>query len=562
MRRTDVEVLGELRPRYREVLTPDALALVALLHDAFAGRRADLLAQRQRRTERLLSGEERLGFRPETRHVREDPRWRVPPPAPGLERRHVEITGPPTRAMTVNALNSGADVWMADFEDATAPTWANVVEGQLNLLDALDRRIDFTTPEGREYRLGEHLPTIVVRPRGWHLVDKHVRVRGASVAGALLDAGLYLFHGARRQVAAGRGPYFYLPKLESAAEARLWHDVFRCAEEALDLPRGTVRATVLVETLPLAFEAEEVLHALGPYAAGLNAGRWDYLFSVVKNRRTDPAAALPDRSRLTMTVPFMRAYTGLLVRTCHRRGAVAIGGMAAAVPSKKDPAATERALAAVRADKDREARDGFDGSWVAHPALVSTARAAFDAVLGGADDQRHRLREDVHVDADDLLDLSGVPGGATEEGLRADLRVCLHYLQAWLGGAGAVAVDGLMEDAATVEISRSQVWTWLRHGTVLEDGRAVVPRLVQRVLDEEFGRARGELAGVPGAAERLERARALVEEAVLGEEFPAFVTSAAYVRHLVERRPAPVTVVLPGPAGERSPAPAPVAATA
>jgi len=531
--RGSVEVLAPTVERGGELLTPESLGFVALLHDAFAGRRADLLNARRHRTNRLLTGEEELGFRENTRRIREDPTWHVPSPPPGLTRRRVEITGPPTRTMTVNALNSGADVWMADFEDATSPTWTNVVEGQRNLLDAIERRIDFTTPEGKEYRLGQQLPTIVVRPRGWHLVEKHVRVHGAAVAGAFVDAGLYLFHSARRQVERGHGPYFYLPKLESAAEAALWHDVFVVAEEALNLPRGTIRATVLIETLPAAFEMEEILQALGEHAAGLNAGRWDYLFSAMKNQRENPRAGLPDRSSVTMTVPFMRAYTDLLVRTCHRRGAMAIGGMAAAVPSRTDPEATTRALAAVRDDKTREAQDGFDGSWVAHPALVPVAQAAFDAVLDGTDDQRERLREDVHVDASMLLDLGSAPGRVTEQGLRADLRVCLVYLAAWLGGAGAVAVDGFMEDAATVEISRTQVWMWLRHRTVLSDGRVVDRRLVQRTLDEEFGRA---LAENPAATHRLAQARTIVEDATFGADFPAFITTEAYARHLVTPR--------------------------
>lgn len=543
--RGTVEVLAPAPARGADLLTPDALGFVALLHDTFAGRRAELLTARRARTARLLSGEEDLGFSDRTAWIRDDATWRVPPPPPGLTRRHVEITGPPTRAMTVNALNSGADVWMADFEDATSPTWANVVEGHRNLVDALERRIDFTTPEGKEYRLGDRLPTVVVRPRGWHLVEKHLRVRGAAVAGAFVDAGLHLFLNARRLLERGQGPYFYLPKLESAAEGALWHDVFVVAEEALDLPRGSIRATVLVETLPLAFAMDEVLHALGEHAAGLNAGRWDYLFSAMKNRREDPAAVLPDRSSVTMTVPFMRAYTDLLVRTCHRRGAMAIGGMAAAVPSRTDPGATARALSAVAADKAREAQDGFDGSWVAHPALVPVARAAFDAVLDGADDQRGRTREDVRVRAGDLLDLASATGRVTEAGLRANLRVCLLYLQAWLGGAGAVAVDGAMEDAATVEISRTQVWMWLRHSTSLDDGRLVDRRLVQRTLDEEFGRALAELATVPGAGQRLQDARRVVEDATFGEEFPAFVTTEAYARHLVALAPVPAPRPVP-----------------
>ncbi|MER7828343.1 malate synthase A [Streptomyces sp. NPDC096097] len=521
-----VRVLGTPGERHDEILTPAALAFIARLDAAFAGRRAEILKERRRRSGNLASGTP-LDFSRATSAVRADPDWRVAPPAPGLTDRRVEITGPPARRMAVNALNSGAKVWMADFEDATAPTWSNVIGGQLTLLDAIDRRIDFTTAEGKEYRLGTDLATIMVRPRGWHLLEEHLEIDGRPVPASLVDFGLYFFHCAQRQIDAGHGPYFYLPKLENRYEARLWNDVFVLAQDLLGIPRGTVRATVLIETITAAFEMEEILYELRAHSAGLNAGRWDYLFSLIKTfgRRTD--FQLPDRAAVTMTAPFMRAYTELLVRTCHQRGAHAIGGMAAHVPSK-DPAAHEAALAKVRLDKEREAEDGFDGSWVAHPGLVPVCREVFDGVLGGRPHQLECTRQDVEVTAADLLSVRRIAAPPTREGVRSNVAVALRYFDAWLRGHGAVALYGLMEDAATAEIARVQIWQWLRHDRV---ERAAVLDL----LDAECAA----LAEEDPQALVLEAREVFVEGALSGR-LPAFFTPDAYSRHLV-RRTAPVT---------------------
>ncbi|WP_024761839.1 malate synthase A [Streptomyces exfoliatus] len=515
-----VRVLASPGERHDEILTPAALGFVARLADAFAERRDWLLKERRRRAIRIATGTP-LGFPLATSAVRDDPSWRVAPPAPGLADRRVEITGPPAdRRMAVNALNSGARVWMADFEDATAPTWDNVIGGQLTLLDAIERRIDFTSPEGKEYRLRRNPATIVVRPRGWHLEEHHLEFGGRPVPASLVDFGLYFFHCARRQIDAGRGPYFYLPKLENHYEARLWNDVFLLAQDLLGIPRGTVRATVLIETITAAFEMEEILYELREHSSGLNAGRWDYLFSLIKTfgHRTD--FLLPDRAQVTMAAPFMRAYTELLVRTCHRRGAHAIGGMAAQVPSK-DPEANTAALAKVRLDKEREAEDGFDGSWVAHPGLVPTCREVFDAVLGEGPDQIHRTREDVETTAADLLSVRRICGPPTEEGVRTNIAVSLRYFDAWLRGQGAVALYGLMEDAATAEIARVQIWQWLRHRVV---DRATVLRLLDRELDA---------LGAEFVWADLQAVRRLFEETALATELPSFFTPSAYERHLV-----------------------------
>ncbi|MFI8897170.1 malate synthase A [Streptomyces virginiae] len=516
-----VRVLAAPGDRHEEILTPEALGFVGRLDAAFAHRRDELLKERRRRRDRLVSGTP-LDFSIATAAVRADPDWRVAPPAPGLTDRRVEITGPPDRRMTVNALNSGARVWMADFEDATAPTWNNIVGGQLSLLDAIERRIDFTTPDGREYRLGEDLATIMVRPRGWHLLEEHLEVEGRPVPAALVDFGLYFFHCAQRQIDAGHGPYFYLPKLENAQEARLWNDIFVLAQELLGIPRGTVRATVLIETITAVFEMEEILHALREHSAGLNAGRWDYLFSIIKTfgHRTD--FQLPDRAQVTMTAPFMRAYTELLVRTCHRRGAHAIGGMAAQVPSK-DPEAGAAALATVRLDKEREAEDGFDGSWVAHPALVPVCREVFDGVLHDRPHQLDRTREDVHVRAADLLSVRRTCAPPTAAGVRANVAVSLRYFEAWLRGHGAVALGGLMEDAATAEIARVQLWQWLRHRRIDRQDLLVV-------IDEECAALTAER---PYAL--VAQAAAVLERAALERDLPAFFTADAYSRHLVRR---------------------------
>ncbi|MFE6461408.1 malate synthase A [Streptomyces cinereoruber] len=507
-----VRVLAAPGDRHDEILTPDALDFVGRLAAAFGERRRWLLKERRRQAIRLATGSP-LDFPLTTSAVRADPDWRVAPPAPGLADRRVEITGPPERRAAVEALNSGADVWMADFEDAIAPTWENVIGGQLTLLDAIERRLDFTTD-------GDRLPTIVVRPRGWHLDEGHLELDGGPVPAALVDFGLYFFHCARRQIDAGYGPYFYLPKLENRYEARLWNDVFLLAQELLDIPRGTVRATVLIETITAAFEMEEILYELREHGSGLNAGRWDYLFSLIKTFGHRSDFLLPDRAKVTMTAPFMRAYTELLVRTCHRRGAHAIGGMAAQVPAG-DPAANEAVLATVRLDKEREAEDGFDGSWVAHPGLVEVCREAFDGVLGDRPHQLDRSREDVRVTPGELLAVRRVGGPPTEEGVRTNIAVVLRYYDAWIRGRGTVVLDGLVEDAATAEIARVQIWQWLRHRTV---ERATVLELLERELD-----ALG--AEFPWAAP--DEVRELFESTALAAELPLFFTPEAYSRHLV-----------------------------
>jgi len=515
-----VEVLAPVPAGAERVLTSDALAFVAALHRAFDARRRELLAERQRRQAAFDAGA-LPDFRPETADVRTGD-WTVAPPPPDLEDRRVEITGPVDRKMIINALNSGARVFMADFEDALSPTWSNVVLGQLHLHDAVRRTIAYRSPEGKEYVLGERPATLVVRPRGWHLPERHVRVDGLAVSGSLFDFGLYLFHNAGELRRRGTGPYFYLPKLESHLEARLWNDVFLFAQERLGLPRGTIRATVLVETILAAFEMDEILFELRDHITGLNAGRWDYIFSVIKKFPHRREWVLPDRAQVTMTVPFMHAYTELLVRTCHRRGAHAIGGMAAFVPNRRDPEATERALAKVREDKEREAGQGFDGTWVAHPDLVPVAQAVFDRVLGERPHQKHRLREDVQVSARDLLDIR-VPGGRiTEAGARNNVNVALQYLAHWLGGTGAVAIHNLMEDAATAEIARAQLWQWRHHRACLDDGRPVDEAFYRRLREDE-------VAALAGLA-HLEAAAALLDELVLAERIPEFFTLRAYER--------------------------------
>jgi len=527
-----LEVTGHDGDRYGEIVSCDAVEFVRDLHRTFFERRNELMQARHRRN----PAEDGLDFLPETVGIREDDGWRVPPPAPGLVRRRVEITGPPERKMAINALNSGADVWMADFEDASSPSWANVVEGQLNLHDAIRGDLGFTDERtGKTYQLGEETATIVVRPRGWHLLERHVTVDGCPVPGAFVDFGLFFFHNARLLHERGEGPYFYLPKMESHLEARLWNDVFDYAERRLGLPTGAIRATVLIETITAAFEMEEILYELRDHAAGLNAGRWDYIFSVIKQFGTDPRFVLPDRSAVTMTVPFMRAYTELLVRTCHKRGAYAIGGMAAVVPSKtgsvEGEAANADALAKVRADKEREAADGFDGSWVAHPGLVATCREAFDAVLGDRPNQLDRLREDVQVTAEDLLAVDRTPGEVTLDGVRGNVAVALEYLDAWLDGRGAVAIRGLMEDAATVEISRCQLWQWIHHGTKLPDGEPVDATLVRGVIEDELHALAAERSL---SDDRVVALRDLLEVAVFARELVPFFTEYAYRQYLVD----------------------------
>lgn len=526
-----VEVSGPVHERQEEILTPEALDFIAELHSRFAGRRAELLVERQRRRAAIAAGAS-LDFLPDTSPIREDDSWRVAEPAAGLVDRRVEITGPTDRKMTINALNSGAKVWLADLEDANTPHFTNVIDGQVNLYDAIRRRIDFTSEEGKRYTLGDETATIVVRPRGWHLTEKHLRIRDEPMVGSLVDFGLYFFHNAQALIDAGVGPYFYLAKLESHEEARLWNDVFVFAQETLGIPQGTIRATVLIETITAAFEMDEILYELREHSAGLNAGRWDYIFSLIKNFRSRGADfVLPDRSAVTMTVPFMRAYTELLVRTCHRRGAHAIGGMAAFIPSK-DEEANEIAFAKVREDKEREAGDGFDGSWCAHPGLVDTVREAFDKVLGDKPNQIDRTRDDVAVTAEQLLDIASTPGAVTADGLRTNVAVALRYLEAWLGGRGAVAIFGLMEDAATAEISRSQIWQWVNNGTELEDGTVVTADLVRRIVADETAKLLEEARGDARRSARVARARELFELVALREDYPTFLTVPAYAHYV------------------------------
>ncbi|SFC39487.1 malate synthase A [Streptomyces aidingensis] len=522
-------VSGPPVARQEEVLTREALTFLAELHRRFTPRRDELLARRAvRRAEIARTGG--LDFLPGTRHIREGD-WRVAPAPEALQDRRVEITGPAERRMTVNALNSGARIWLADFEDASSPAWRNVIGGQVHMADAFRRRIDFTDPgSGKHYALrpdGE-LAVVVMRPRGWHLDERHLTVDGRAVPGALADFGLYFFHNARLLGKQRRGPYFYLAKLESHLEARLWDEVFRFAQEYLGLPAGTVRATVLIETITAAFEMEEILYELRDHAAGLNAGRWDYLFSLIKNfRDAGPRFVLPDRNAVTMTAPFMRAYTELLVRTCHKRGAHAIGGMSAFIPSR-DERVNAAALEKVRADKEREAGDGFDGSWVAHPALVPVARAAFDAVLGERPHQKERLREDVRVGAADLLAVDSLDARPTMAGLRNAVQVGTRYLRAWLAGQGAVAVFDLMEDVATAEISRSQIWQWVNAGVKLADGTAVTRELVERTAAEELAAIRAETGEAEFAAGGWQRAHELLLRIALAEQYPDFLTLPAY----------------------------------
>jgi malate synthase len=525
-----VEITGPRGDRYDEILTPDALRLLASLQRELGPRRAQLLAARETRQVEISAGGS-FDFLPGSRQVRDDPAWRVAAPAPGLVDRRVEITGPTDRKMTVNALNSGANVWLADFEDANTPLWENMVTGQLNLKDTLDRTIDFTSDEGKSYRLApdEELATIVVRPRGWHLDEKHLLVDGRRVSGSLFDFALYFFHCARRQLDKGKGPYFYLPKMESHREARLWNDAFNLAQDFLGIPRGTIRATVLIETIPAAFEMEEILYELREHSAGLNAGRWDYLFSIIKKFRSRGREfVLPERNSVTMTAPMMRAYTELLVKSCHRRGAHAMGGMAAFIPSR-DPEVNATATAKVRDDKTREAGDGFDGSWVAHPAMVALCKEVFDAALGDRPNQLDRLREEVSVSAQDLLAVAKTPGTITEAGLRNDVSVALQYLATWLGGNGAVAIFNLMEDAATAEIARSQVWQWLHNGVTLDDGPLVTRGLVQRIMGEELDKIRAS-AGAAFDAPRYDQAVALFTEVALADTYAEFLTIPAYER--------------------------------
>ena len=516
-----IEITGAGAAAADEILSQDALAFVADLERRLGPRRQVLLQARRDRQAEIDAGAD-LDFDPATAEIR-DGDWTVPPAPADLDDRRVEITGPAEPKMMINALNSGARVFMADLEDSLSPSWANVVGGQAALRSAVRHELTFDSPEGKAYRLNERVATLVVRPRGWHLDERHVLVDGQPISASLFDAGLYLFHNAAERERRGSAPYFYLPKLQSAAEAALWADVFAWSEQRLGVARGSIRATVLIETIHAAFQMDEILHALGPSAAGLNAGRWDYLFSSIKTFRSRPDRVLPQRSQLTMTTPFMRAYTELLVRTCHRRGAHAIGGMAAFIPSRRDPEVNATAMAKVRDDKERESRDGFDGTWVAHPDLVPLATEIFDGVLGDRPNQKERLRAEVRVAGSDLLDFR-VPGGqVTEAGVRLNIDVALQYLDAWLGGNGAAAIHNLMEDAATAEISRSQLWQWRTLGTRLDDGRFLTGGLYAAIRDET-------LAALAPRAGHLPEAAELLDGLVLDDAFAEFLTLRAYDR--------------------------------
>ena len=515
-----VTVVGAATDHAEEILTPAALAFVARLHRSFNPRRKELLAARTERQARFDAGE-LPDFIPDTAHIRADPTWRVAPTPPDLDDRRVEITGPVEPKMMINALNSGARVFMADFEDSLSPTWTNVVTGQWAVREAVRRRLTFQTDE-KAYALNRGIATLVIRPRGWHLDEAHVEVDGSPISASLFDFGLVMFHNAAELLERGSGPYFYLPKLESHLEARLWNDVFLAAQEQLGIPHGSIRATVLIETILAAFEMDEILYELREHASGLNAGRWDYIFSLIKKFRSRSDMILPDRVQVTMAVPFMRAYQQLLVRTCHARGAHAIGGMSAFIPNRRESVVTERALAAVRADKRREAGDGSDGTWVAHPDLVPVAREVFDAALGNRPNQKDRSPS-VAPEAADLLRTVIDDGRVTEAGVRTNVTVALQYLASWLDGNGAAAINNLMEDAATAEISRSQLWQWRVNGVPLDDGRPMSAELYRAIRDEEISRLQSSAAGF-----RWTDAAALLDDLVLADQFAEFLTLAAY----------------------------------
>src|SRR6058998_410747 len=509
-----------------ELLTKEAQDFLIRLHREVEPTRTGLLETRQERWRELRAGDT-LDFLPDSLPLR-GAEWTVAHVPADLRTRKVEITGPTDRKMVINALNSGASVYMADFEDANTPTWRNLIEGQRNLIDAIDRTIEFRNPDGRIYKLNERTATLVVRPRGWHLDEKHFLVEGQPIAGALFDFGLYFFHNAKRLRGQGTGPYFYLPKLESHREARLWNEIFKWSQDELHIPRGSIKATVLVEVITLAFEMDEVLYELREHSGGLNAGRWDYMFSIIKKFAGRPEFILPDRAQVTMTVPFMRAYTELLVKTCHRRGAFALGGMAAFIPNRRDPAVTEAALAKVRDDKVREANDGFDGTWVAHPDLVDTAMSEFARVLGNKPNQLDRRRREVVGDAKPLLEVK-IPGATiTEAGLRTNVSVGIQYIASWQRGTGAVTISNLMEDTATAEIARSQVWQWIHHGARLEDEITVNEGLVRQVGDEEVDRLRMQAEPSAQTSGRFREARALFDDIALKEPLVDFLTIHAY----------------------------------
>ncbi|KAL2911477.1 hypothetical protein HK105_209056 [Polyrhizophydium stewartii] len=514
---------------HADTLSPDALAFVATLHRAFNARRKALLGARDpadARVPRTPAGAV-PDFLPASKWIRDDPTWRAAPPAPGLVDRRVEITGPVDRKMVINALNSGASTFMADFEDSNSPTWDNCLAGQTNMRDAVRRTISFTAPNGKYYKLNDKIATLIVRPRGWHLEEKHVLIDGAPISGSIFDFGLYFFHNAKETVARGFGPYFYLPKMESHLEARLWNDIFNLSQDILGVPRGTIRGTVLIETILAAFEMEEIIFELREHSSGLNCGRWDYIFSFIKKFRNNPKFLLPDRSDVTMTTPFMDAYVRLLIKTCHKRGVHAMGGMAAQIPIKDNQAANQAAMDKVRADKLREVTAGHDGTWVAHPDLVKIAKEIFDKHMPQPN-QLYILREEVSVSGADLISTAGIKGAITEKGVRLNINVALQYMEAWLRGNGCVPIHNLMEDAATAEISRSQVWQWARHNAKTAEGKIVNAEFVSRILDEETQALKSALNDKLAAASKLDLAKRLLENTIRGQDYADFLTTLCY----------------------------------
>lgn len=521
----EVQISGEMRPGFQEVLTPEAMQFVMKLEQRFGDRRQQLLARRQERQNQIDAGQ-LPDFLQETADIRKGD-WTVAPLPPDLQDRRVEITGPSgDRKMVINALNSGARLFMADFEDANSPTWENTIQGQINMKDAVRRNISYISPEGKSYSLHEKTAVLIVRPRGWHLDEKHILLDQKPISGSLLDFGLYFYHNVDALIANQTAPYFYLPKLESHLEARLWNDVFLFAQDELNIPRGTIRATVLIETILAAFEMDEILYELREHSAGLNCGRWDYIFSYIKKLRNQPDVVTPDRAQVTMTVPFMKAYTTLAVKTCHKRMAPCIGGMAAQIPVKNDPVQNAEAIAKVRADKEREAYDGHDGTWVAHPGLVPVAMEVFDRLMREPNQIWYK-REDVDVSASHLL---AVPEGTiTEAGVRTNISVGLQYIEAWLRGSGAVPINNLMEDAATAEISRAQIWQWIRHRHgVLQDGRKVTEALVKQWLSEELQAIKQSIGQEKYENSKYQVAGELFLQLVTTDDFEDFLTVPGY----------------------------------
>lgn len=523
-----VDIRVDITPEFEQILTPQALAFLVRLHREFNGRRKALLQKRVERQKQIDAGAN-PGFLPETEAIRQDASWKVAPTPADLQKRWVEITGPTERKMLINALNSGANIFMADFEDSLSPTWHNVVEGQVNLRDAIDRTISFTGPDGKKYALKEQTAVLMVRPRGWHLYEKHVYIDGEPISGSLFDFGLYLFHNGKKLLTKGTGPYFYLPKLESHLEARLWNDVFNFAQESLNIPKGSIRATVLIETILAAFEMDEILYELRHHSAGLNAGRWDYTFSIIKKFHNRHDFVFPDRSEITMTVPFMRAYTELLIQTCHKRGAHAMGGMAAFIPSRKDTVVNEVALKKVTEDKQRESTDGFDGTWVAHPDLVPVAMTVFQTYLGDHANQKARLREEVHVTAKELQAFHIEGGRITDVGVRHNISIAVQYIGSWLRGVGAAAIFNLMEDAATAEISRAQLWQWIHSPNgVLDNGQKITVELFRKLLVEELGKIRTMYGDAHFSTGKYDVAAKLLDQLVTDNNFQDFLTIPAY----------------------------------